>query len=166
MKRRVSTPFTTASLTQSEFVSITSGMQHFLYTPPPMLERIMYTLTTWHISVLMKTEMLHSANMFMRKEHLFNIYILPSKICTFCKLFFWWHIFVLLPIHCTDTCSQNDCLKQGTFVTGNSRSEEPAWASFLGSGSLGLPRRGEYLLLLMSLCTNGCLIMSSVVCIL
>ena len=60
----------------------------FSTRPPPMLERILYILTTWYISILMKTKMLHSANMFMRKEYWFNIYILPSKICTFCKLFF------------------------------------------------------------------------------
>lgn len=66
---------------------------------PPMLERILYTLTTWQVSILMQMKILHPANSLMRKMYWFNIYIPPSKICTFHKWFFEWHCFVLLPVN-------------------------------------------------------------------
>lgn len=49
-----------------------------------------------------------------------------------------------------DTYSQNGCLKHGTILIGNSKSEKFTHASYLSLGSLGLPHGGEYSFLLVS----------------
>lgn len=120
------------------------------HIPPPILGKILYTLTTWHISILIKTKLPHSANMLMTKVHWFNIYFLPSKKWTFCKLFF--DDILLSSIQSTTHTHAHKLvvLKHGTSVTGNSRNEKLAWASYLGLGSLGLCHRSEYLCLLIS----------------
>lgn len=45
---------------------------------------------------------------------------------------------------------QNGCLKHGTILIGNSKSEKLTHASYLSLASLGLPHGGEYSFLLVS----------------
>lgn len=123
-----------------------------MFSSTLMLKRIWSTLTTWQVSIPMKIKMVHSANVLMRKMYCFNIYILPNKICTFCKRPFDDTVFSSLQstVHTHTHTHSKRCFKCGTIVISTSKREELARASHLGLGSSSLPYGGERLFVLES----------------
>lgn len=165
MKSRVSLPFTIVFFDSKWVCREPQKWKAAFSVLPSCWKRTCYPLTTWQVSILMKMKMVLSDNTLMRKMHWFNVYILPSKICTFCKRPFDYTVFSSLQsTTCTHTHKTVVLSVEGLWhaLPTMKNMLELVWVL----DPSGYPMEVSAYFCLWALCTDGRLIMNSAGCIL